>query len=433
MTRMHPTDHSSTETELLDPTYRNDFPILEEDVVHGHPLVFLDNGASTQRPYQVIDAIRGVYERDYANVHRGIHTLSERSTELYELAREKVRAFIGARHSHEIIFTQGTTASINLVARSWGDANLQPGDEILLTVMEHHSNMVPWQQVAQRTGAQLKYVPLTEDGQLDLEQFDSLLSEKTRMVAFTAVSNVLGTINPVEELVRKAHKAGAIVLVDAAQSVPHARTDVCQWDADLIAFSGHKMLGPSGVGVLYGKEGLLDAMPPFLGGGSMIGQVHLQGFTPAALPAKFEAGTPPIVPVIGMSAAIDYLSDIGLDAIHAHERRLTCYAFAALAKIDGLSILGPACAHRTGLISFAFDRIHSHEFAQVLNDQFGIAVRAGHHCTQPLHELFGLSASTRASFYLYNTLEEIDLLVKGIRTVQTMFAPKGRKRHRRGG
>lgn len=426
-------NQSPADAQLLDPTFRNDFPILEEDVVDGHPLVFLDNGASTQRPYQVIDAIRRVYERDYANVHRGIHTLSERSTELYERAREKVRSFIGAEHAHEVIFTQGTTASINLVARSWGDANLGPGDEVLLTVMEHHSNMVPWQQAAERNGARLKHVTLTEDGRLDMCRFESLLTERTRLVAFTAVSNVLGTINGVEEIVRKAHEAGAIVLVDAAQSVPHMRTDVRKWDADLVAFSGHKMLGPSGVGVLYGKEGLLDSMPPFLGGGSMIGQVHLDRFTPAGLPAKFEAGTPPIVPVIGMSAAIDYLNDVGLDAIRAHERRLTHYAYDALSRIDGLSILGPQCEYRTGLISFTFDRIHAHEFAQLLNDRFGIAVRAGHHCTQPLHELLGLTASTRASFYLYNTLEEINLLVEGIEAVQTMFAPRGRKRRNRKG
>ncbi len=415
---------------LLDPTLRGDFPIFRKEMA-GHPLVFLDNAASTQRPAAVIDAISHVYQNDYANVHRGIHTLSERSTELYEQAREKVQAFIGAERAHEVLFTQGTTGSINCVARSWGDANLRPGDEILLTQMEHHSNLVPWQQAAERTGARLRHLPLTEDGRIEVGALDQLLSERTRLVAFTAVSNVLGTINPVTEITRKAHTAGAVVLVDAAQSVPHRPTDVCQWDADFVAFSGHKMLGPSGVGVLYGKEALLEAMPPFLGGGSMIDEVRLDSFTPAELPAKFEAGTPPIVPAIGMSAAIDYLTRIGLESIGAHERCLTQYAYEQMRTIDGLRILGPAPEHRTSLVSFAFERIHAHEFAQVLNDRFGIAVRAGHHCTQPLHALLGITASTRASFYLYNTLEEIDQLIAGIRAVQAMFAPKGRKRQPR--
>jgi cysteine desulfurase/selenocysteine lyase len=413
---------------LLDPALRHDFPIFQHPKAGGPRLVFLDNAASTQRPAEVIDAISYVYQNDYANIHRGIHTLSERSTELYEQAREKVRAFIGAERTCEVLFTQGTTGSINLVARSWGDANLQPGDEILLTVMEHHSNLVPWQQTAARTGARLRHIPLTEDGQLDLEALDSLLTERTRLVAFTAVSNVLGTINPVAEMTHRAHAVGAVVLVDAAQSVPHMSTDVRQWDADFVAFSGHKMLGPSGVGVLYGKEALLEAMPPFLGGGSMINEVRLEGFTPAHLPAKFEAGTPPIVPAIGMSAAIDYLARVGIKSIGAHEQALTRYAYEQMQMIDDLRILGPAPKHRAGLISFAFQRIHAHEFAQVLNDRFGIAVRAGHHCTQPLHAHLGISASTRASFYLYNTPEEVDRLIEGIQTVQTMFAPRGRKR-----
>ncbi len=415
---------------LLPESLRDDFPILQESVHDGHPLVFLDNAASTQRPRQVIDAMSRVYERDYANVHRGIHTLSERSTELYEQAREKIRAFIGATHPHEIIFTQGTTASINLVARSWGDANLQPGDEVLTTIMEHHSNLVPWQQLAERSGATLRHVRMTRDGQLDMASLDELLTERTKLVAVTSISNVLGTINPVAEIARKAHDAGALLLVDAAQSVPHMHTDVRQWDADFVAFSGHKMLGPSGVGVLYGKEALLDAMPPFFGGGSMINEVQLDRFTPAALPAKFEAGTPPIVPAIGMSAAIDYLEHIGIDAIHAHERLLAQRAYEALYRIDGLCILGPAPEHRAGLVTFVFDRIHAHEFAQVLNDRFGIAVRAGHHCTQPLHKIMNITASTRASFYLYNTLEEVDQLVEGIGAVQKMFAPRGRRRRR---
>lgn len=418
-------------TVLLPASLRDDFPILTDDVLNGQSLVFLDNAASTQRPRQVIDALSQVYEHDYANVHRGIHTLSERSTEQYEQAREKVRAFMNAEHAHEVIFTQGTTASINLVAHSWGETNLQPGDEILTTVMEHHSNLVPWQQVCQRTGAVLKHVPLTEDGQLDMVAFDKLITKKTKLVAVVSVSNTLGTVNPIGEIVAKAHAAGALVLVDAAQSVPHMSIDVRGWDADFVAFSGHKMLGPSGVGILYGKTELLDAMPPFLGGGSMINEVRLDSFTPAALPAKFEAGTPPIAPAIGMSAAIDYLNDIGLEAIHRHEQVLVEKAYTALSQIEGLRILGPAPEHRAGLVAFAFDRIHAHEFAQVLNDRYGVAVRAGHHCTQPLHKLLGITSSTRASFYLYNQPEDVDRLVEGIAEVQRMFAPQGRKRRRK--
>jgi cysteine desulfurase/selenocysteine lyase len=394
--------------------------------------VFLDNAASTQRPRQVIDAISHVYEHDYANVHRGIHTLSERSTVQYEEARDRVRRLINARESREIIFTQGTTASINLVARSWGEANLKPGDEILTTVMEHHSNLVPWLQVAAKTGAVLRHVSLTPDGRLDLDEYKRLLSERTTLVAVASVSNTLGTINPIAEMIPAAHAVGALVLVDAAQSVPHLPTDVTAWDVDFLAFSGHKMLGPSGVGILYGKEKLLDAMPPFLGGGSMINEVWLDGFTPAELPAKFEAGTPPIAPAIAMSAAIEYLENIGLAAIHRHEQALTQYAYDQLSQVEGLRILGPAPEYRAGLISFAFEKIHAHEFAQVLNDRFGVAVRAGHHCTQPLHRLLGLSASTRASFYLYNQPEEIDHLLEGIAAVQAMFAPKGRRRRQSG-
>ncbi|NOY42468.1 MAG: cysteine desulfurase [Planctomycetes bacterium] len=419
------------QSALLPESLRNDFPILSNDVLTGHPLIFLDNAASTQRPTQVIDAISNVYEHDYANVHRGIHTLSERSTELYEEAREKVRSLLNAEHAHEVIFTPGTTASINLVARSWGGANLQPGDEILTTVMEHHSNLVPWQQIAAQTGAVLRHIPLTEDGRLDIEQFAKLLTNRTKLVAVASISNTLGTINPIDEITAQAHDTGALVLVDAAQSVPHLPTDVRNSDVDFLAFSGHKMLGPSGVGILYGKESLLDAMPPFLGGGSMINEVRLDSFTPAALPAKFEAGTPPIVPAIAMSAAIDYLNAIGLDAIHRHEQYLTQLAYDALSNIDGLTILGPAPEHRTGLVSFSFEKIHAHEFAQVLNDQFGVAVRAGHHCTQPLHALLGISASTRASFYLYNQPADVDRLLEGIAAVQTMFAPRGRRRKKR--
>jgi cysteine desulfurase/selenocysteine lyase len=410
---------------------REDFPILTEEVGDQQPLVFLDNAASTQRPRQVIEAISGVYERTYANVHRGIHTLSELSTEQYEAARAKVQRFINAASFNEVIFTQGSTASINAVARSWGDANLRPGDEILLTVMEHHSNLVPWQQAAARTGAVLRHIPLTPDGRLDMDAVPRLLTERTKMVALAAVSNTLGTISPLAEIVRQAHAVGALVLVDAAQSVPHMATDVQALDCDFLAFSGHKMLGPSGVGVLYAKERLLDAMPPFLGGGSMINEVRLDSFTPAALPAKFEAGTPPIVPAIGLGAAIDYLEQIGMDRILRHEHELVRYAYDGLSQVEDLRILGPAPEYRAGLLSFVCDRIHAHEFAQVLNDQFGVAVRAGHHCTQPLHAWLGITASTRASFYLYNTPEEVDRLLEGVAAVTRMFAPQGRTRRPR--
>ena len=418
---------------MLPASLRDDFPILSEEVGDSQPLAYLDNAASTQRPRAVIDAISGVYERTYANVHRGIHTLSELSTEQYEAARRKVQQFLGAEHLHEVIFTQGTTASINLVARSWGDANLRPGDEVLLTVMEHHSNLVPWQQAAARTGAVLRHVRMTSDGRLDMESFHALLSERTKIVAVASVSNTLGCINPVAEICRAAHAAGALVLIDAAQSVPHLPTNVRQLDCDFLALSGHKMLGPSGVGVLYGKEALLDAMPPFLGGGSMIGEVRLDSFTCAELPAKFEAGTPPIVPAIGLGAAIDYLQAIGLEKIHRHEQELTKFVYHALENIEGLCLLGPAPEHRAGLVSFAFDRIHAHEFAQVLNDQFGVAVRAGHHCTQPLHAALNIAASTRASFYLYNTVADAERFLEGVDAVRRMFRPQGRTRKRRVG
>jgi cysteine desulfurase/selenocysteine lyase len=419
--------HLLDRSALLPTSLRNDFPILSEHVAGGHPLVFLDNAASTQRPRQVIDAVSGVYERTYANVHRGIHTLSERSTEQYEEAREKVRAFIGAKHAHEVIFTQGTTASINTVARSWGDANIKPGDEIVLTTMEHHSNLVPWQQLAERTGALLRHIPITDDGLLILEEFDRLLTAKTKLVAVASVSNTLGTVNPVAEVARRAHAAGALVLVDAAQSVPHGKTDVTDLGADFLAFSGHKMLGPTGIGVLYGREELLDAMPPFLGGGSMINRVYLDSFTPAELPAKFEAGTPPIAPAIALGAAIDYLNALGVEAVARHEHELVRYAYERLQEIEGLQILGPPPDQRATLVSFNVTQPHPHDVAQLL-DQQGIAVRAGHHCTQPLHDRLGLTASTRASFYLYNTPAEVDLLVETVRQIQDRFKPQGRHR-----
>ncbi len=343
-------------SQLLPESLRDDFPILQQQVHGDRPLVFLDNAASTQRPRQVIEVLRRVYERDYANVHRGIHTLSERATAQYEEAREKVQAFIGAASSREIVFTSGSTDSINTVARSWGDANIHTGDEILLSVMEHHSNLVPWQQLAERSGAVLRHIPITDDGQLILDSLDTLLTFRTKLVAVASVSNVLGTVNPIAEITRRAHAAGALMLVDAAQSVPHLATSVAEWDADFIAFSGHKMLGPSGIGVLYGREALLDAMPPFRGGGSMINRVYLDRFTPAELPAKFEAGTPPIAPAIALGAAIDYLNHIGMSAVARHEHELVRYAYERLSEIDGLRILGPLPDGRAGLISFTLRR-----------------------------------------------------------------------------
>ncbi len=413
---------TASSTQLSIPTLdvdrlRLDFPILattlHADAGRGVPLVYLDNAATTQRPRQVIQSLVDVYEKHYANVHRGIHWLSDQSTDLFEQAREKVRAFINAPKREEVIFTHGTTESINLVARSWGDANLKAGDEVLLTEMEHHANIVPWHQLAERTGAVVRFAPITDDGRLDLEAFAKLLNSRTKLVAVTAVSNVLGTVNPVEQITRMAHDAGAVVLLDAAQSVPHLATDVQAMGADFVAFSGHKMLGPSGVGVLWGRSELLDAMPPFLGGGSMIRRVRLDGFEPAELPAKFEAGTPPIVPAIGLGSAIDYLNQIGLAAIHQHELLLCSRAHELLSQIDGIRFLGPAPEHKSGIVSFTFDRIHAHDIAQLL-DRHGVAVRAGHHCAMPLHKRLGVNASARASFYFYNTLGEVQSLADGL-------------------
>src|SRR5436190_4398838 len=400
---------------------RRDFPILQTMLGDGCPLVYLDNAASTQRPKQVIDAMVEAYEHYYSNVHRAGHRLAVESSAHYEVARESVRQLLNARSPTEIIFTPGTTAAINLVARSWGDTNVKAGDEILLTMMEHHSNIVPWQELAQRTGCTIRWAPITDDYQIDLDAFERLLSPKTKLVAITAVSNVLGTINPIDQIIEVAHAAGAVVLIDAAQAVPHEPIDVRARNVDFLAFSGHKMLGPSGVGVLYGREELLDRMPPFLGGGSMIKRVTTEGFTPADLPYKFEAGTPVIVPAIGLGKAIQYLQKIGMESVRGHELVLTRQAHALLAEIPGLRILGPEPERKGGIVTFAMEGIHSDDICRALDVQ-GIAVRGGHHCAMPLHEHLGITASTRASFYIYNTPDEVARLATGLREARRIFS-----------
>ncbi|MEX0824637.1 MAG: SufS family cysteine desulfurase, partial [Pirellulaceae bacterium] len=405
---------STTERLVLNAQeYREDFPILHRRANSGAPLIFLDNAASTQRPRQVIDSISDCYTNYYANVHRGIHTLSEASTDRYEEARRVTGAFLNASSIREIIFTAGTTAAINAVARAWGDANVGKGDVILLTMMEHHANIVPWHQLSERTGCRIVFAPLIEDGRVDDAALIQLLEEhapRLKLFAFTAVSNVLGTVNPVAKWTAAAHDAGALALVDAAQAAPHQPIDVQAWDADFVVFSGHKVCGPTGIGVLYGRERLLDAMPPFLGGGSMIETVTTAGFTSAALPYKFEAGTPPIAEAIGLAEAIRYLQKIGLDKIHDYEQQLLRRVHAGLSDSPGVRVLGPAVEFKGGIISFVIDTVHAHDIAHAL-DHRGIAVRAGHHCTMPLHKALGLTSSTRASFYFYNTPDEADALV----------------------
>jgi cysteine desulfurase/selenocysteine lyase len=415
--------------------YRPDFPILARTVHNNVPLVYLDNAATSQRPRQVIQSLVDTYEHHYANVHRGIHTLSEEIDALYEGAREKVRAFINApgrereddspSTTEQVIFTSGTTHSINLVARSWGEANVRAGDEILLTEMEHHANLVPWYQLAERTGAVVRHIPITDDGLLQLDTLDSLLTRRTKIVAVTAVSNVLGTINPVADIIRRAHDVGAVVLVDGAQSVPHQRIDVQSLDCDFLAFSGHKMLGPSGIGVLYGKRELLEAMPAFLGGGGMIKEVTLEGFRPLYLPYKFEAGTPPIAQAVGLGAAMDYLEAVGLDGIEAYERQLARQAHEVLAHVGDIRILGPSPEQKTGIVSFVFasGRPHAHDIAQML-DRHGVAIRVGHHCTMPLHKRLNVAATARASFYFYNTPAEVDKLGEALEQAKHMFRRK---------
>nr|WP_040763513.1 SufS family cysteine desulfurase [Rhodopirellula maiorica] len=411
--------------------YRADFPILDRIVADEKPLAFLDNAASSQRPQAVIDVMSDCYQRYYANVHRGIHTLSEESTDRYEQARRGVASFINAAESHEVIFTAGTTAAINTVARSWGDANVKAGDTILLTIAEHHANIVPWHQLAERTGCKIEFLPLDENYTISDEVVaDHLQRLRPKMFAFTAASNTLGVEFPVQRWTSMAHEYGCRVLVDAAQAAPHQTLDVQTLDVDFLAFSGHKTCGPTGIGVLYGKSELLDAMPPFLSGGGMINEVTTSGFTCAALPDKFEAGTPPIVEAIGLHAATEYLTSVGLDAIHAYEKELGSYADRGLRQIDGVRIIGPEPDLKAGIVSFVIKGVHAHDMSQTL-DAYGIAVRAGHHCTMPLHKSLGLSASTRASFYFYNTFEEADRLIAAVAEIRKRFAPSGRKRRPR--
>jgi len=405
------TDSGSTSTFDIE-RIRADFPILSRQI-EGRPLVFLDSAASSQRPLQVLDAMDHVYRWSYANVHRGVYCLSEEATTFYEDARDKVAAFIQAKAREEIIYTRSTTESINLVAYSWGRANIAPGDRILLTEMEHHSNIVPWQILAREREAELIYLPITDEGLLDLARLDDLLDERVKLVAFTGMSNVLGTVTPCREIIQRAHSVGAVTLVDGAQSVPHFPVDVQSLGCDFLAFSGHKMCGPTGIGILYGRQQLLEAMPPFLAGGDMIRRVGWHESTWNELPWKFEAGTPAVVEAVGLGAALDYLNQIGMDAIVSHEREMTAYALERLSDVPGLQIAGPPADHRGGVVSFTFRGIHPHDIASLLDSQ-GVAVRAGHHCAQPLHERLGLRATTRASFYLYNNLEEIDRLVEGL-------------------
>lgn len=406
---------------MFDPrALRADFPVLRR-TVHGRPLVYLDNAATTQKPQAVIDALVQYYTTMNANVHRGIHTLAVEATEAYEASRSKVARFIGADGYGAVVFTRNTTESLNLVARSWGEANLRPGDEVVLTIMEHHSNIVPWQLVARKTGAVLRYVDIDEEGRLDLDEARALIGPRTRVVAVTHASNVVGTINPVAELAEMAHRVGALLVVDGAQSVPHMPVDVRAIGCDFLAFSAHKMLGPTGVGVLWARPGLLDAMEPFLGGGEMIAVVRPEESTWADVPHKFEAGTPNIADVIAFGAALDYLQRLGMDAVRAHERDLTALALERLAAVPGLTVYGPKDPEaRGGVVSFSLEGVHPHDVATIL-DSFGIAVRAGHHCAQLLTRRLGQAATNRASFYVYNVPEEIDALVEALEHVLEVF------------
>lgn len=402
-------------------SYRSDFPILAREIKPGVPLVYLDSAATSQKPEVVIAAMDAYYRSMNANIHRGIHTLAEEATAVYESAREKIKRFIDASSIREIVFTRNTTESINLVAYSWGRKNLKDGDVVILTEMEHHANLVPWHILAAERNIRLEFIPVTDDGLLEMDVYRELLKLEPKLVAFTHMSNVLGTINPAREIISLAHQSGALALVDGAQSVPHFPVSVKDLDADFLAFSAHKMCGPTAAGVLYGKENLLAAMPPFLGGGDMIRKVALRSFTPNELPYKFEAGTPAIAEVIGFGAAVDYLNDIGMETVKEIEEDLITYAMEKVGKLPQVKVLGPKAGLKGGVLSMVMDIAHPHDIAQIL-DQQGVAVRAGHHCAMPLHTRFNIPASTRASFYLYNTREEVDKLIAALAHVIKLFS-----------
>lgn len=402
---------------------RREFPILSQRLANDRPLVYLDTAASSQKPRVVIAKLVECFEKYNSNVHRGIHQLGDRMTTELENARETVRRFIGAGDVDEIVFTSGTTMSLNMVAHGWARKFLKPGDEILINPMEHHANLVPWQLAAKQTGAVLKYIPLTDDGRLDLRTLDQLLTTKTKLLAVTAMSNVLGTINPVDELAKRAHDVGALICVDAAQSVPHLATDVRVSKIDFLAFSGHKLYAPTGIGVLYARKALLEAMDPFLAGGHMIREVFEQSSTWADPPAKFEAGTCPFVEAAALGTAIEYVQSVGLDRIERYEHQLSEYAHQQLSEIPGVRILGPGTADKGAILSFVVDGIHPHDLSDLL-DREGVAIRAGHHCTMPLHDLLKLSSSARASFAFYNTMAEVDTLVEAVKSARKVFRLK---------
>jgi cysteine desulfurase/selenocysteine lyase len=386
----------------------------------GKTLVYLDSAATSQKPIQVISAMDDYYKRTNANIHRGIHVLAEEATADYEAARGKIARFINAGNDREVIYTRNTTESINLVAYSWGRKNLTEGDLVVLTEMEHHSNLVPWQMLVAEIGFRIEYIPVSKEGLLDLETYQALLDQKPKLVGFTHMSNVLGTINPAKDMIVQAHQAGALVMIDGAQAVPHFPVDVQDLDADFYAFSSHKMCGPTGIGILYGKQSLLEEMPPFIGGGDMIKRVSFDGFTPNSLPHKFEAGTPAIAEAVGFGAAVDYLSKVGMEAVQAHEHRLTEYAIERLEEVPSVWVFGPPANQKGGVAAFTMEGIHPHDVSQIV-DAEGIAVRAGHHCAMPLHEKFDIPATARASFYLYNTRAEIDKLVESLYKVKQIF------------
>ncbi len=400
---------------------RGDFPILAREAHPGVPLVYLDSTATSQKPQQVLEAMDVFYRHSYANIHRGVHQLAEEATAAYEAARNKVASFIGAKSAKEIVFTRNTTEAINLVAMTWGRAFLHKGDLVVLTEMEHHSNLVPWQMLAAEKGIVLDFIPVTDSGTLDLAAYEKILEKKPKLVSFTQMSNVLGTINPAKKIIELAHQAGALALVDGAQSVPHLPVDVLDLDADFLAFSAHKMCGPSGIGALFARKSILVSMPPFMGGGDMIKRVTLDGFSANEIPYKFEAGTPAIAEAVGFGAAVDYLTAIGMDRILAHEQELGAYALDRLVEVPGIHVYGPSAEEKGAVFSFTLDGIHAHDVSQLL-DREGIAVRAGHHCAMPLHEKLGLAATSRASFYLYNTKDEVDRLINALYRVKEVFA-----------